>query len=288
MADQEHKKLENITLESMHVMVAPSDIARESFLYAKETGHLYYSAYPVASNYVDGYLIVYIVNGQGNLIYQKKEYSLQRDNILFIDCRKPFQLNAIKNTTWTILYLHFNGSQAHSYYNIATSGKRHVFKVINNISITSRFWQIIDLTRKKDKDAELLTNLHITRIFTEICMLRDDTVVPEVEYPLFITRIFHHLNQYHDEKISLDMLSELYSVSKYYLVREFKRYSGVTLSEYLTTIRVNKAKALLHNTEKNVNEIAAMLGFYNAGHFIKQFRVREHMTPIVYRNQWRR
>lgn len=275
----------NLNLNSIHIMVTPSATTKKNFLYAQETGYLERSKETVRREHLDSYLLLCVINGKGQLIYDGSTYQLKECSIFFIDCKKTFQYHVLNEKGWTVVYLYFNGRQAQIYYNISTKHKTPVFKANNKDMITSRFWQIIDLHQKKNKYAELLTSMHITRILTELCIFGEENVVFEVDFPYYIKQVFHHLNHYYEEKISLDMLSELYSVNKYHLERTFKRCSGVTLAEYLITTRINKAKELLHFSEKSIEEIAAMLGFYSAGHFIKQFNRREHITPLAYKKQ---
>lgn len=277
---------ESMSSEFVRLVITPSDIARKGFLYAQETGFLEKSLQTVELDHLDSFLLLFVHTGKGKLIYEKKEYQLQAGNIFFIDCKNHFKYYPTTKEGWKALYLYFNGNEARFYYNIISKGEFQILNVINEYQITSRFWQIIDLHRKKSKFAELLTSLHIIRLLTELCMFSNDSAILDVEFPEYINKVFNHIDHYYDEKISLDMLSELYSVNKYHMAREFKRCSGTTINEYVIIVRINKAKELLHYTEMSVGEIADELGYYSSGHLIKQFRKREHITPLAYRKQW--
>ena len=150
----------------------------------------------------------------------------------------------------------------------------------------SLFWQIIALHKKKDSHAEHLTSFHITRILAEICLLKNNDYISDFEYPEYINDIFHRIDHFYNKKYTLDKLAKLYSINKFHLAREFKKYSGTTLNEYLITTRIDRAKQFLRYSKKSIEQIAQEVGFYNSSHFIKMFHTREHITPLSYRKQW--
>ena len=66
--------------------------------------------------------------------------------------------------------------------------------------------------------------------------------------------------------------------------REYKKRYGITIIQYLTSLRVSKAKLDLRFTNMSIEEIAVECGFSNASYFGKIFRKYESMTPSEYRN----
>jgi AraC-like DNA-binding protein len=66
------------------------------------------------------------------------------------------------------------------------------------------------------------------------------------------------------------------------LSRAFKTETGVTYTEYLTRLRLDKCKELLVNTDMKINDIAEMLR-YQPAYLIRIFKKAEQMTPGQYR-----
>lgn len=62
----------------------------------------------------------------------------------------------------------------------------------------------------------------------------------------------------------------------------FKDITGVNFIDYLTSIRLNKAKELLINTDMKINEIAETIGYKNS-YFNRLFKRHEGYTPGQYR-----
>lgn len=95
--------------------------------------------------------------------------------------------------------------------------------------------------------------------------------------------ISHYLMDHYSEQISLATLSELFSYSPDYIIREFRRVYQKTPHAYLNEIRINAAKQLLLSTEKPVTQIAVECGFSDTTSFFRNFRALTAMTP----KQWK-
>ncbi|MDT8718615.1 helix-turn-helix transcriptional regulator [Clostridium sp. 19966] len=71
-----------------------------------------------------------------------------------------------------------------------------------------------------------------------------------------------------------------------YLNRLFKKQIGLSIFEYLTIYRINKAKELLINSDKKAYEIAALTGFSNEYHFNRVFSQKVGMPPGKFRERY--
>lgn len=80
-------------------------------------------------------------------------------------------------------------------------------------------------------------------------------------------------------------MAEQFHFSKEYFCRLFKKYSGITFTQYLTECRVVNAEHLLINTDSSIAEIAQLVGFSDEGRFISQFRKYYGDTPGSYRRK---
>jgi AraC-like DNA-binding protein len=82
---------------------------------------------------------------------------------------------------------------------------------------------------------------------------------------------------------TLDELAGGVGVSKSYLSRSFRGYTGQTVMGYLTGRRIERAMLLLQTTDRKVLDIALDCGFGDLSHFIRTFRRRVGATPTRYR-----
>ena len=98
-----------------------------------------------------------------------------------------------------------------------------------------------------------------------------------------ISEICDRINTAPEEKHKLDALAREYGYSATYLGKLFHREVGVSFSDYLINARINYAKLLLLNTEMSSAQIAERLGYYDASHFINQFKSCVGCTPSEFR-----
>jgi AraC-type DNA-binding domain-containing proteins len=80
-------------------------------------------------------------------------------------------------------------------------------------------------------------------------------------------------------------LALMLNTNEYKLKHGFKQTFHVTLYEYLTRMRIQKAKDLLAYTDYPVSRVAAEVGFPNASNFSKRFIQCTGVLPLEYRNQ---
>ncbi len=74
-------------------------------------------------------------------------------------------------------------------------------------------------------------------------------------------------------------LTDATGYSRSQLARLFKKYTGLTLFEYLDNLKLNYALTLLQTGEESVLDIAMALGYDSVSHFIKRFKAAFGITP---------
>ena len=94
------------------------------------------------------------------------------------------------------------------------------------------------------------------------------------------------LEKNYAEHIDLEFLSKHYFLSKSYLQRQFKKYTGLSPTEYLARLRISHAKQLLRTTAYSVQQIAVMVGIPDASYFVYTFKQMVGMTPALFRKMW--
>ena len=99
------------------------------------------------------------------------------------------------------------------------------------------------------------------------------------------------INQYLEDNISrsitVDDLAELLHYSKFYFLREFKKFTGLTPYQHLMNKRLERAKLLLSAEKASIAVIAQDLGFGDQAHFTRAFKNHFNMTPGQYIKQRR-
>ncbi len=99
-----------------------------------------------------------------------------------------------------------------------------------------------------------------------------------------IRQIICYMHQhYTDPALSMSAIADAYGISAVRLSLDFKELSGMTPSEYLFLLRMEKAKELLSGTKMPIKDIGLAVGYPDASGFIRRFRQHMAMTPAQYR-----
>ena len=100
-----------------------------------------------------------------------------------------------------------------------------------------------------------------------------------------IKKIHDELISNLDKKITIEMLSKKYNIGKTNLKIYFKEIYGEPVYTFLKDYKIHRALHLLEETDKNINEIAGIVGYDNSSKFAKVFKEKMGCSPTEYRKQ---
>ena len=193
-----------------------------------------------------------------------------------LDKRINELLHFLKNTSMSpfafrMIYSDVINSLMHTHSD-ALSGRESVMDFYNIFSLTS--CQSID-----DLDALL------RRLCDYLLSGNDHKEMPvasgeEDE----ISQVVHYMEEhFSDPEISMTALADSFELSTTRFSLSFKEKMGMSPLDYLTLLRVEKAKELLASTNLTIRDISVQVGYYDSGSFIRRFKQVTGETPQQYR-----
>jgi len=87
-----------------------------------------------------------------------------------------------------------------------------------------------------------------------------------------------------DQMITRDIVARKFQVSPNYLSRVFSDHGDTTFSDFLTSVRIGRAKAMLEQVDLPLVQVSQRCGFHDPNYFFKVFKKRVKRTPTEYRN----
>jgi len=90
------------------------------------------------------------------------------------------------------------------------------------------------------------------------------------------------LSEHFERDFAVEEIAESLGISKAYLMREFKKETGQTVNQFLTALRIERAKELL--ADHNVTDTAFGVGYNDSGYFGTIFRKYTGQTPLQFKN----
>ena len=98
-----------------------------------------------------------------------------------------------------------------------------------------------------------------------------------------VEAIKRYINENYMEDMSLDRIGTELGISPKYMSRLFKQNTNQNLTDYISEIRVKKAKELLRTTNKKIGDISLMIGIESRTTFLRVFKKFEGIAPSEYR-----
>jgi AraC-like DNA-binding protein/ligand-binding sensor protein len=136
-------------------------------------------------------------------------------------------------------------------------------------------------TREHDALVKLLAIFaqHISMLMNQIVVRRDKAE------PLVIARAKEFIREHQAEHLSLGQVAKAVNTSTFYFCKLFRKATGVNFTDYVSRVRIEKAKDLLLNPNLRVSEIAYEVGFQSLTHFNRVFKRILGQSPTEYRGQ---
>lgn len=158
--------------------------------------------------------------------------------------------------------------------------------------------EFTDIMRIQDKDAHLkwlMEAIHteyksktpsrslIDHYVKSVALLIGRSYFEKQTQSDMISRVILYMQDHLTESISVQQLADMVYVSKSYLSRAFKQKTGLSLMEYLNSLRMEAAKAMLAASTLNTEEIAYRTGYHSTKFFYRAFRAYTGMSTREYR-----
>lgn len=223
------------------------------------------------------YEILYVSEGEGRYLIEGAEFELKPRTLVFI---RPFEYHCVEveaNSIYERYVLHFSDSfivkevseilKRLSGDSDESSGRFYSPDSIPQI-VVSLFDRFEEGAHLAESEQEPYFRLVLSELLVLLSSLGNENIAhDECELCARVTR---YINEYLERNVSLDIIAKRFFVSKYYLCRAFKKYSGVSIHSYITHKRVVYAKQLIESGE-TASGAAYKVGFGDYSAFYRAY-----------------
>lgn len=225
------------------------------------------------------YLLLYTYEGKGILKYEGKTYSLSQGDGFLIDCRKEHMYKS-DNEHWKHALLHYAGHTSDWLYQQFSTDCSPVFHLEHSGKFQNNLEKLLVSYQKISPYREYSVSMYLQKLLLNLI---EDRNTARLNVPDYIRYLERYLQCNFKNQLTLDELANFAGISKYHLEREFKKYTGYSIMNYLIELRVNHACFLLLNTNLSIRIISEESGFSDYPNFLKLFKSRMKTTPGKYR-----
>lgn len=134
----------------------------------------------------------------------------------------------------------------------------------------------------------------LNRYLTQLIELAAEDLLEKIMHDITLPasivtyqRLVEILNESYMLECTASSIERMLDRKYEYLCTIFKKYSGITIQSYLNQLRMQRAKYLLRETEKSVQDIAYELSFENPLYFSRTFKKLEGVSPSSFRAESR-
>lgn len=247
----------------------------------------------------DFYEIYFFISGKVTYVIEGKSYRLRPGDILLIhnnELHKPIiEHGEIYERIVLWVNPDFLKKQSNKNTNLSLCfeslfpGKTNLLRPNPDLlnKIRNILYNFENLCSSADYGSNILKDIYIMEFIVYInrAFLESlgEKIEEDVEYNEKIDSVIHYINNNLNSDLSLDTLSEKFYLSKYHLLREFKKYTGYTIHSYVHNKRLIMAKSLLKKG-LSVTEVYSLCGFGDYSNFIRAFKKAFGLPPKTYAN----
>ncbi len=106
---------------------------------------------------------------------------------------------------------------------------------------------------------------------------------PKLSAPIALCR--DYIEMHPEERIRAKDLAALAGYTEYYLTHKFREETGLSVSDYVKKVKINRAKLLLRSTDLSIQELSDRFCFSSRNYFSRVFYELTGCTPMEYREQ---
>lgn len=255
----------------------PSTVAQNLYYYPQWLGCFVCKPdFYIRRHHYQSLLLLHTFHGSGKLQYRGREYTLEENSIILINCMEPHTYFPTSDNDWSFYFIHFGGLQSTQLFeHIYELGEGCLFP--SNSIIENDLRKCIQCCKEKDSASEVLLSKLLSNILHELILNIRQNEQDQ------ISLICDYIADNYTQPLTTCMLAEISGFSRCYFATLFKKYTGTTLHDYLLCCRLDKAKLLLLENRLTVAEIAEKTGFGDTGTFIRAFKKKENLTPLQFR-----
>ena len=96
-------------------------------------------------------------------------------------------------------------------------------------------------------------------------------------------QVIRYITENYEKPLTIKSLANRIYVSPEHFCRTFKKYTGISVWDFIKKVRIDKAQTLLLNTNLSICKVAEAVGYYDEKHFSKLFKEKLGISPSKYR-----
>ena len=253
------------------------------------------SNYKLPHHYENTYQIVFLLAGK--ILYQvgEKEYQVSKGGMIVLNTLEEHTLKVLEYPYERYVIQIRPDSFQHEvkYPEVIAVFIKRPADFSHLLTVTEPVWNYLhDVIREMEKEYlnrkkywEMYVGADLRRMFITIFRECAD-VLSMMKIGNGVTvayNVMNYLNHHFAEDISVNSIAAALFLNRDYISHVFKDETGYSVMAYVISLRINRAKLLLAETDRSITDIAMECGYTDFTYFSKQFKKHTNMSPSKFR-----
>lgn len=222
--------------------------------------------------------LVLVKDGLAEYHFEDHSIMAQKGDIIFLAQNSSSYFFDILSEVYHYIYIDFLMTKQDA----ARLKSQKVYTDKNNL-ISCLFEKMLNVWIHRKANFLLECKSLLYQIFAEMTYSPEEEKV-KIQKTERIKNAMEYLTQhYTDKNITISYAANLSNISEVHFRRLFKEINSVSPIQYLTLLRIEKAKELLKNNRNSLSDIVDAIGYSNVNYFCKIFKRETGVSPSQYR-----
>lgn len=228
--------------------------------------------------------IVYCIRGGGVLELDGQEYPISAGDAFYLPPHVSHEYYPTEDI-WETHWLTFEGREVKAVLDYIKLDRAKIFHIHDVNAVDAIFKKILYLMKTNYYYSGHQCSAHLYQFFIELNRVvnlqngtKDGAKLNQLQ------PVIDYIDKNYRRDLTLMELSDLIDLSPQYLCRLFKECLNMRPFEYLARKRIQQAKLLLLEDQKNINEIATLVGYNDCSYFCAVFKRHEMLSPAEFRS----
>lgn len=250
--------------------------AKRLLYYPTAAGEFFCSGdYKVVRDSYDSILALFVADGELTLFQDGLSVTARKSEMLLVNCYEPHRYftESFAHTFW----VHFDGANSLEWYREIKAQKGVRIKCRPDMA--ERISDILRCIKDGKSEYDISNGL-----YSMLCDLgKGAEKEAQGEKEDCVDRAKKYIAANYDKNISVEEIARSANMSVSYFSKVFRESTGFSPYDYLLSVRLDRAKELLHKTDCSIQETAFKTGFNSASNFICFFKKEAGITPLKFR-----
>ncbi len=224
------------------------------------------------------------VNGQGALTVHGTSQTVSRGQGMLLYPQTPHHYYPVTEP-WEVRWVAFNGSHAKEMLANMGFTRSQVLYVSNPDLTLKKIHEAATILQSSDPMRSFECSAVVYQLILDLCKYASGAEIRSKQQHFDqLSPVLSYIETNYRQPLTLKHLAGQIAVSPQYCCRLFQQTLGMRPFEYVTRLRLRKAKELLlQELDMEIKEIADRVGYEHPSYFIKIFKQQEGVTPNVFR-----